>query len=122
LAGLSSVIFAHGKPLILLGIIVQQSGQVLGFIEKMAVWGASRGNGGKAQLVNGMCGKWLILNGNPESSVYSAPSSVLAWGGGWCSAYIKKAFPGQTLFSNILFFQPELKDSKFFSGPVHEIF
>jgi hypothetical protein len=41
-------------------------------------------------------------------------------GRGWCEALAKNVPPGQTLFSNILFFQPELRKQNFFPGAYYQ--
>ena len=84
----------------------------------LAVWGGSGGKGrqGASEGVK----RCKPLSPLRYSVVWRSSVRAVEFKGvgGGCIRLAKKVPPGQTLFSNILFFQPESRISKFFSGPV----
>ena len=112
---MASIGLALGKWLILLGIIVDRrdgvlrmAGDLLELGVLVAVVGGrhraapSSVGQGRCRGVQRVCGEQCP--GDTGVGVYERKRNK------------KKAPPGQTLFSNILFFQPELRISNFFPG------
>ena len=113
---LSTIIFWCRKPLIPLSIIVQRIGQVFSRTHKGTPRRHSQDKGRGAVLSGVQRCKPLNGNGYSAEQCGCPPSSDFKGVGGGVKRLVKKAPPGQTLFSNFLFFQPESHISKFFPG------